>query len=44
MSVAIADNGVDAISKLTVEDVKNRIVTTVTIEDVESGSVFSYNI
>lgn len=43
-SVAIADNGVDAISKLTVEDVKNRIVTTVTIEDVESGSVFSYNV
>ena len=30
-SVAIADNGVDAISKLTVEDVKNRIVTTVTM-------------
>lgn len=43
-SVAFADNSVDTMSKLTAEDVKNRIVTTVTIEDIESGSIFSYNV
>ena len=36
------NNNVKVASKLDAKDVKNRIVTTVTIQDVKSGFVSSY--
>ncbi len=38
------NNNVKVASKLDAKDVKNRIVTTVTIQDVKSGFVSSYNV
>lgn len=38
------NNNVKVASKLDAKDVKNRIVTTVTIQDVKSGLVSSYNV
>lgn len=38
------NNNVKVASKLDAKDVKNRIVTTVTIQDVKNGFVSSYNV
>lgn len=38
------NNNVKVASKLDAKDVKNRIVTTVTIQDVKSDFVSSYNV